>query len=107
MDPSDDRRPSSEARIDGTAAPGTLLHPSARRAQNSLTLTIPQAATLLGISVSAAYEFARKGELPTFKLGTCGWPWQSSQEWPRWSPILANHDVAIGGQRRSPPFRLS
>lgn len=39
------------------------------RDTGSLTLTIPQAAALLGISTSAAYEFARKGEIPTFKLG--------------------------------------
>jgi excisionase family DNA binding protein len=39
-------------------------------AQPSLTLTIPQAARLLGISTSAAYEFARKGEIPVVKLGT-------------------------------------
>ena len=38
--------------------------------QPSLTLTIPQAAALLGISTSAAYEFARRGDLPTVKLGT-------------------------------------
>jgi excisionase family DNA binding protein len=36
----------------------------------SLTLTIPQAAQLLGISVSKAYEAARAGELPTVKVGT-------------------------------------
>jgi len=40
------------------------------RSQPSLTLTIPQAARLLGISTSAAYECARKGQIPTVKLGT-------------------------------------
>ncbi|HEY8745474.1 MAG TPA: helix-turn-helix domain-containing protein [Chloroflexota bacterium] len=35
----------------------------------SLTLTIPQVARVLGISVSHAYESARKGEIPTFKVG--------------------------------------
>jgi excisionase family DNA binding protein len=34
-----------------------------------LTLTIPQAAELLGISVSKAYEAARAGDLPTVKIG--------------------------------------
>jgi excisionase family DNA binding protein len=61
---------SSEARTELTARNGAMLHPSAWRTHSSLTLTIPQAAALLGISVSAAYEFARKGELPTLKLGT-------------------------------------
>ncbi len=36
----------------------------------ALTLTIPQAAQLLGISVSKAYEAARLGELPTIRVGT-------------------------------------
>jgi excisionase family DNA binding protein len=36
----------------------------------SLTLTIPQAAELLGISKSMAYEAARCGELPTICLGS-------------------------------------
>lgn len=43
-----------------------------QRAQSqsqSLTLTIPQAAELLGISVSKAYEAAKAGDLPTVKLG--------------------------------------
>ncbi len=37
--------------------------------RQSLTLTIPQAAGLLGISVSKAYEAARAGELPTLRVG--------------------------------------
>jgi excisionase family DNA binding protein len=36
---------------------------------HALTLTIPQAAQLLGISVSKAYEAARAGELPTLRVG--------------------------------------
>jgi len=36
----------------------------------SLTLTIPEAARLLGISVSKAYEAARLGNLPTLRVGT-------------------------------------
>jgi excisionase family DNA binding protein len=43
-----------------------------QRAANNrqpLTLTIPQAADLLGISLSKAYEAARAGELPTLRVG--------------------------------------
>jgi excisionase family DNA binding protein len=36
----------------------------------SLTLTIPETAQLLGISVSKTYEAARLGQLPTIKVGT-------------------------------------
>ena len=36
----------------------------------TLTLTIPQAADLLGISLSKAYEAARLGQIPTIRLGT-------------------------------------
>jgi excisionase family DNA binding protein len=35
-----------------------------------LTLTIPQAAHLLGISVSKAYAAARSGQLPTLRVGS-------------------------------------
>ena len=34
-----------------------------------LTLTVPEAAELLGISRGTAYEAARTGELPTVRLG--------------------------------------
>ena len=33
------------------------------------TLTIPEAAQRLGIGRSAAYEAARKGEIPTIRIG--------------------------------------
>jgi excisionase family DNA binding protein len=36
----------------------------------SLTLTIPQAARLLGISISKTYEAARAGQLPIIRIGT-------------------------------------
>jgi excisionase family DNA binding protein len=36
----------------------------------TLTLTIPETARLLGISLSKAYEAARIGQLPTIRLGT-------------------------------------
>lgn len=35
-----------------------------------LTLTIPETAKLLGISLSKAYEVARLGQLPTIRVGT-------------------------------------
>ena len=34
-----------------------------------LTLTVERAAELLGIGRSAAYEAARRGELPTIRIG--------------------------------------
>ena len=37
---------------------------------DALTLTIPQAARLLGISISKTYEAARMGQLPTIRVGT-------------------------------------
>jgi excisionase family DNA binding protein len=33
------------------------------------TLTVPEAACVLGIGLSKAYEAARTGELPTIKIG--------------------------------------
>lgn len=39
-------------------------------ATEALTLTIPEAARLLGISLSKAYEAARLGQIPTIRLGT-------------------------------------
>jgi excisionase family DNA binding protein len=38
--------------------------------QATLTLTIPQAAGLLRISLHNAYEAARLGQMPTIRLGT-------------------------------------
>ena len=38
--------------------------------RQALTLTIPQAAQLLGISVSKAYEAARLGDLPIIRIGS-------------------------------------
>jgi excisionase family DNA binding protein len=37
---------------------------------DALTLTIPQTARLLGISISKTYEAARMGQLPTIRVGT-------------------------------------
>ena len=36
----------------------------------TLTLTIPETARLLGISISKTYEAARLGQLPIIRLGT-------------------------------------
>jgi excisionase family DNA binding protein len=33
------------------------------------TLTVPEAGRLLGIGRNAAYEAARRGEIPTIKIG--------------------------------------
>ncbi len=35
----------------------------------SLTLTVPEAGDLVGISRGSAYEAARRGEIPTIRLG--------------------------------------
>ena len=35
-----------------------------------LTISVPEAAKLLGISRSAAYEAARSGELPAMRFGS-------------------------------------
>ena len=35
----------------------------------TLTLTVPQAAALLGISRALAYELIARGELPSLRLG--------------------------------------
>jgi excisionase family DNA binding protein len=51
------------------AASGSDRPQAVDRSEQSLTVTIRQAATILGISTSAAYEFARRGDIPTFKLG--------------------------------------
>jgi excisionase family DNA binding protein len=39
-------------------------------ASEALTLTIPETARLLGISLSKTYEAARLGQIPTIRLGT-------------------------------------
>jgi excisionase family DNA binding protein len=37
--------------------------------KNRLTVTVPEAAELLGISVGSAYEASRSGHLPTLRIG--------------------------------------
>ena len=48
-----------------TKAPTTIDEQLSGRA----TITVEEAATLLGIGRSAAYEAARRGQLPTRRLG--------------------------------------
>jgi excisionase family DNA binding protein len=38
-------------------------------ADSPVTLTIPQAAKRLGVSRNSAYQAARRGEIPTIKIG--------------------------------------
>ena len=45
-------------------------HGDEEDAHSTLTLTIPEAAELLGISLSKAYEAARLGQIPTIRVGT-------------------------------------
>jgi excisionase family DNA binding protein len=40
-----------------------------RRAVERATLSVPEAAAVLGISRDAAYDAARRGELPTLRFG--------------------------------------
>ncbi len=37
--------------------------------QNKLTITVPEAARMLGISRGLAYEMAREGTIPTLRFG--------------------------------------
>ena len=39
------------------------------RPEGPLTISVPEAGTLLGISRALAYELAARGELPTLRLG--------------------------------------
>ena len=47
----------------------TTLDPSLAALQGRVTVSVEEAARLLGIGRSAAYEAARRGELPTRRLG--------------------------------------
>jgi excisionase family DNA binding protein len=38
-------------------------------ADSPVTLTIPQAAKRLGVTRNSAYQAARRGEIPTIKIG--------------------------------------
>lgn len=37
--------------------------------KNPNTLTVPQAARILGIGLNVAYDAARKGQIPTLRMG--------------------------------------
>ena len=37
--------------------------------QETLTMTVPEAARLIGVSDSAAYEAAARGDIPAVKVG--------------------------------------
>ncbi len=39
------------------------------KSQNKLTITVPEAARMLGISRGLAYEMAREGTIPTLRFG--------------------------------------
>ncbi len=43
--------------------------PQLARPEGPLTLSVPEAGALLGISRALAYELARTGDLPTLRLG--------------------------------------
>ena len=45
------------------------VRPVARAGSDRLTLTVTEAAELLGISRALAYELAARGELPVLRLG--------------------------------------
>ena len=45
------------------------MNPPPAIATERLTYTVEEAATLLGISRSLAYEAARTGDLPTIRIG--------------------------------------
>ena len=59
--------PDLALRGDLDAAP---KHADEEDAHSTLTLTTPEAAELLGISLSKAYEAARLGQIPTIRVGT-------------------------------------
>ena len=60
------RRIKESQRAKGLLSMSDQEHSSAE----ALTLTIPETARLLGISLSKAYEAARLGQIPTIRLGT-------------------------------------
>jgi len=47
----------------------TYAHPALAAIAGRLTITVEEAAAILGLGRSAAYEAARRGELPSRKLG--------------------------------------
>jgi excisionase family DNA binding protein len=47
----------------------TFTHPALDALEGRLTVTIEEAARVLGLGRSAAYEAARRGEIPSRRLG--------------------------------------
>ena len=47
----------------------TYTHPALDSIDGRLTVSVEEAAQLLGLGRSAAYEAARRGQLPTRRLG--------------------------------------
>jgi excisionase family DNA binding protein len=47
----------------------TFTHPALEALEGRLTVTVEEAASVLGLGRSAAYEAARRGEIPTRRLG--------------------------------------
>lgn len=47
----------------------TYSHPALAAVGDRLTVSVEEAASLLGLGRSAAYEAARRGDLPTRRLG--------------------------------------
>lgn len=47
----------------------TFTHPALEALEGRLTVTIEEAASVLGLGRSAAYEAARRGEIPSRRLG--------------------------------------
>jgi excisionase family DNA binding protein len=47
----------------------TYQHPAIAALDGRLTITVEEAAAILGLGRSAAYEAARRGQLPSRRLG--------------------------------------
>jgi excisionase family DNA binding protein len=47
----------------------TYVHPALEALNGRLTVTVEEAATILGLGRSAAYEATRRGEIPGRRLG--------------------------------------
>ena len=79
------------------------VRPVARASSDRLTLTVTEAAELLGISRALAYELAARGELPVLRLGRrIVIPARRSRPWWR-RPALApapERRVRRGADRR-------
>lgn len=50
-------------------ADNTYTHPSLEALEGRLTVTVDEAAAILGLGRSAAYEATRRGQIPSRRLG--------------------------------------